>query len=313
MNNRNPYILNNLSSPVKNNNPYQSNNPFGNFNPITSTSMNNQSQNNFNKAYQTNQPMIEKGDFRNKNDIIHNNINDNLLTEFITDYQLYIESGDRSIMTYPSPYKFTVSLGGSSGSMKINKKNSNDDYVDGTPTPIIERRFKNVKFVRLDYVILPKWFGITYNEETDKYEFSSSDDYLMTKYRYLLLKIKELGSRKILSTNNKMTDDCFIIYPDRPVGTKGHLWLTSNGNKVFSNANLGNLERLTISLLNPKGEEICVLNSIDGSKINFKIIETENTDQSNALSDFSPDVDMFVSLIVGSVENEINTNTKFEY
>lgn len=312
MNNRNPYILNNLSSPVKNANPYQTNNAFGNFNPITTNSVMNNNQNNYNKAYETNEVIIERQDYRNKNDIIHNNINDNLLTEYVTDYQLYIESGDRSILTYPSPYKFVVSLGGSSGSMKINKKNSNTDYVEGTPNPIIERRFKNVKFVRLDYVILPKSFGITYDTENKEFSLNTTSQYLMTKYRYLVVKIKELGSRRILSTNNKMTDDSFIIYPDRPIGD-GHLWLTSNGNKVFSNANLGNLEKLSISLLTPKGEEVNVLDTSNNSKINFKIIETENTDKSKALDEFSYEVNMFISLIVGMVNNELNTNTKFEY
>ena len=155
------------------NKPTSGGNPFGNFNPITTNNMPlNNGLNNFNSAFQVNAPFIEKQDFRNKNTFLHNNINENLLLEQIIEYNLNIDSKDRSLTAYPNPFDFTVTFGGHGqvieNKITLKKKSSDLGAIneskfenkkityEGTPGPIINKKFKNVKYLRIDYLILPK-------------------------------------------------------------------------------------------------------------------------------------------------------------
>ena len=93
---------------IRFNQPTSGGNPFGEFNSISTNSMANQNINNFNTAFRSNGPVIEKQDYRNRNNLIHNNINENLLVEQIIEYTLNIDSMDRSLTAYPNPFNFSV-------------------------------------------------------------------------------------------------------------------------------------------------------------------------------------------------------------
>ena len=122
--------------------------------------------NKFNQAFSNNTPLIESPNFSNKNNFLHNNLKQNLLNEFPKEYYIYIESRDRNTHYYPSPFQFNVHFGESSGqrvTKKVIKKNAQNqqyedyvtEYYGDYKGPVIPRRFRNVKFVRLEYIILP--------------------------------------------------------------------------------------------------------------------------------------------------------------
>ena len=313
------------------NKPTSNGNPFGNFNSITTNNMpSNNGSHNFNSAFQINSPFIEKADFRNKNDLLHNNVNENLLLEQIVEYNLNIDSIDRSLVAYPNPFDFTVTFGGH-GSVSetktfIKKKSLNLGAVneskyenkkivyEGTPGPIINKKFKNVKYLRLDYVILPKTNIIKNNIGS----FSSSDylstcisnddmDKLTYKYKYLILKINEIKTDNILGTNKNLESDIFILYPDKLMGKNHIMWLPTSGYRNYKNSNLENITKLTFEILTPKGEVLFIYDE-NGNSINPATVTDEIIKQC-----IEENMQVSLSIVLKVVENELNTNTKFEY
>lgn len=95
---------------------------------------------------------IEKPSFINKHQTIHNNLNDNLLLENIKEFNIYIDSDDRKIQTYPNAYNYVVSF--KSDGRSYHKLFQGNNEFDETPSPVIIRTFKNVKYVRLNHVLL---------------------------------------------------------------------------------------------------------------------------------------------------------------
>jgi hypothetical protein len=331
------------------NNPTSNGNPFGNFNPITTNNMpTNKGSQNFNSAYQINTPFIEKQDFRNKNDLLHNNVNENLLLEQIIEYNLNIDSEDRSLAAYPNPFNFTVTFGGHGNvsetkvflkknstnlsAMNENKYENKKIVYEGTPGPIINKKFKNVKYLRLDYVILPKTNiiksttsdninininndNINNDNESDLCEcpcpndsISVDDtDKLTQKYKYLILRINEIKTDNILGTNKNLENNIFILYPDKLMGKNHIMWLPTSGYRNYKNSNLENITRLTFEILTPKGEVLFIYDE------NKNIINPATETNELIKECINENMQISISIVLKVVENELNTNTKFEY
>lgn len=115
---------------------------------------------NFNESYQQSVQLIDKQNFTNKNDVIHNNLNDNLLNENIVDYHINIDSDDRKLDAYPDPFHYVVtfkSLGRSTYHTKYKGFKVECGEVPETPAPVIMRSFKNVKYATLDHAIISRY------------------------------------------------------------------------------------------------------------------------------------------------------------
>jgi hypothetical protein len=304
-------------------------NPNGNFKAFTSNNplSGNFARNNFNysESYKKNENLIERPNFANDGSLLHNNVKNKVQNEYLNEYVINIESKDRSIDSYPNPCKFTVVFGGG-GSNQIRKKvitKQNGVQVDSYENisfsnetgPIINRRFKNVKFVKLDYVILPKTFAVT-QDPSGNYSLSTNPLYMNDRYKYLILKIRELNSNRTLSTNNVIGNDGILIYQDKYLGgSENTLWRAAHGIRFFQDSRLVNINKLTISILDPFGNQLFVFNDATGKEINMKdIYETQDETNIDVLSERSlyDYLQITFSFIVGLIENEINTDTKFE-
>lgn len=77
--------------------------------------------------------------------LLQNNIKDNVIVENTTEHTLTIDGADRDFTAYPNPLAFTV---------RFNPTNE-------TKAPYIPRNFKNVKYIKLDKVILPNKYKFT--------------------------------------------------------------------------------------------------------------------------------------------------------
>lgn len=323
------------------NQPTSGGNPFGNFAPITSNNIPvNCGPNNFNNAFMTvTTPFIEKQDYRNKNNFLQNNVNENLLLEQIIEYYLNIDSIDRSLPAYPNPFRFTVTFGGygatidrktflkknvdTYGTQNESKKYTKSISYEGTPGPVINKKFKNVKYLRLDYVILPRTnviirenciSGISDGEiisgsgdsDINCCLSENQSDRIAYKYKYLILRINEIKSDKILGTNRNLENDVFILYPDKIMGSNHIMWLPTSGTRTYKNSILENINRLTFEILTPEGEE---LNIRDENNNIINIINESNEKVSDCID---KNMQMNLAVVMGVVENELNTNTKFE-
>lgn len=98
---------------------------------------------NYDQAYATQQNIIDKQDFTNRGNVIHNNLGQNLLSEHVSEYKIKINSADRNVSSYPSIFKQRIMFDDSCGFL---------------------RSFKNVKYITIDTVVLPRSFAIDINK-----------------------------------------------------------------------------------------------------------------------------------------------------
>ena len=95
--------------------------------------------------------------------MIDNNLNNNLLAEPMKEYNIYIDSDDRKLATFPDPFNYVVTF--KSDGNSTNNKFSGSGYFEQTAGPVIPRTFKNVKYVSLNHVVLSECFVSKYTVE----------------------------------------------------------------------------------------------------------------------------------------------------
>lgn len=262
---------------------------FGNY---KSTSSLNSNLTNYNKGFKQNVPLIENQNYINQHNTLHNNLSENLLYEGIQEYTININSNDRNLKVYPNPFKFVVTFGGSSdGYVKKNLSHKvSEEYFKGSVNPIINKNFMNVKYVIINYLILPNMLDIKLFDDGKRYNYSH--------YPYLIVKVPELQSSRVFSTNSIISNDGFIFYPDQKVGENSTLWLSYASKVTSRTTDLSNLSRLSFEILDPTG------------KLLRMTYEDEDVDYEN-LKDNRFYFENFISLTIGTIENELNTNINF--
>lgn len=282
--------------------------------------MMNRSQSNFNQAFMPNQNLIPQRDVKNYGNLIQNNVNDNILSEIISEYTVHVDSKDRDITIYPNPYSFVVSLGGFS-SNKTKDANGNPITVTGVPNPRIDMNFRNVKYIKLKYLMLPRYLVYNRAEIVDGsgYEYTipnNGSTTILSNYRYLLLKIKEIKNDKLYSTDDSK-NDCFIIYRDSNYSDAvSDLWFATQPVKIFYDVGLKNLSKLTIQILTPNGDELRLQYSGDNSgNIQYDevngIINDETTPSSDFYSNFGENIQTSMEFELGVCENQLNNQKNY--
>lgn len=238
--------------------------------------------NNFQQAYTPNTTLINPQKFDNKNELLHNNVESNLLNELYIDYTVHVDSGDRDIVAYPNPYNFVLNFGGSG------------------PQPIIDKKFRNVKTVNIDKIFFPKYIG--YDLSGTEYVGSVT---LASRYRYIIVRIKELDNNRMYSTNNYVRDDSFVMYNDKTLGDQNtSIWTALSGERMYQKSALKNINKFTIDIVDPKGDSIFPTWNNNG--IHEKISYTELT---NVLT--RDQYEFQIHFIFSILENELNTKPNF--
>ena len=270
-------------------------------------------QHNFNNGFRQSTNLIPPQDWTNSGNLMHNNIAPNVYNELVMDYYLHIDSYDRDVNAYPSSFKFTVSLGGSgTSSEKVYDKQTGTfqtiNYT-GVPEPRIQRNFYNVKYISLDKIILPKFavYSFTLNEDVPPVRTYTGVTSFSEKYRYLILKIKELDNNRIFSTNNRVSDDSFVIYKDKDLGgSNSEIWLSSYCKRTYLKSSLKNLDKLTIEIADIDAQTVkfTCFDATDPTVIeDIPIEELTGPNQQN--------YEYTIQMTIGAYENEINTNVNF--
>lgn len=273
-------------------------NPFDYVTPQMLYQMNNNNQaSNFNRSYMPNNPVIERPDFKNHHNMMHNNVGDSILSEHITEYTIHINSVDRDPSVYNNQFKFSVQFGDTTQSY-----------------PNITRRFKNIKYIKLENVILPVSSTITtalldpsgiYVTGDASNVFSNASSNIITNQKYLLLKIKELGNDRVLSTGNIVKSDTIKLYYDVQLNTWDNSWTTNQNSFVYPNANLYTVKKLSFELYDSYGNQILMAGVLPFGSIGA----TPTTNLTHPLNNYSQ---MEITLIFGVVENGMNTDPNFE-
>jgi hypothetical protein len=236
----------------------------------------NQQMGNINNSFAPNAPLIETPNFRNKNELLHNNINDNTIADNVREYTIHIDSADRDSTIFPNQFKFTTSF-------------------KGNVMPNIAKSFKNVLYVKFVNIILPQSVNAI-----DGGTMSTSDSHILGNDRYLILRINELSDGHTLSTGTTISDNTVRLLFDAKQGTYYASWSALRNKFSFSSTSLGNINRLSFELLDSYGQPIL-----------FSGLDSTTTDTSDFTHKFNKYTQMSIVMIIGTIENELNTKINF--
>ncbi len=244
---------------------------------------------NFNIAYNTNASIQQRPTFKNKNEFIDNNLPNNLLLENIIDNYISIDSYDRSLSVYPDPFNYIVSFKPIGRSSEKTFKSNNKLYFDETPSPCIPRCFKNIKYISIDRIILPRHFLHKFIvNQTININLSLQMSVLTTmtkvdsknrdnptnlslcpvcnqvycicnfvdRYKYIILHLKEINHANQYSTNTNASDNSFALCVDKLVGAYNNFWFPVHGLCEYNSSSLFNLDKMTVYYTDRQGNTI---------------------------------------------------------
>jgi hypothetical protein len=217
--------------------------------------------------------MFNNNNFVNKGDIMHNNLKDILLNEEIREFSVMIDSKDRNYQIYPDPYSYEVRF---NPRPKYKEKVNGKLVVHEEPAPVINENFENVRYVKLDSIILPYFNKITKTKNLKNTEDNYSDDdskenssegWVVNSRRpttdnlYTVLSIGNGGNNNYndnnyRSTNDVLSDSFAIIYYDSKINGSHYMGYTSNGIKIYPQDQLGKIDKMRINFLDPYGNNI---------------------------------------------------------
>ena len=291
---------------------YQSDNPFGKFTPNTYQSQQNSHMHSFSDAFKRNEPLIEKQNFKNNNDVLHNNLGDKLQSEYVVDYTIDIDSLDRDVSAFQDPFKYTVTFSPMTASTKYHEewidasnkslgKHTVSTVYNGSISPCILKSFRNIKYIRVDNVILPKYGAIKYDSGSSSWIMDTTKN--LAEERYIVMKFKNVDSHFNMSTNEIVDSTGIKLIPDTIPDTGNFFYsVPSNANniiKIYNTSLLGNLDKLYVEFYDGSGNQL-KYNNLDTS---VSVTDVRNPKNVNLQHD--------ITLIFGVVENELTTDVKF--
>lgn len=268
------------------------------------------------ETFVNNSTLIEKTDFVNRRHTLHDNLGESLFLENIIEHQITINSADRDtaptyttfdsryITPYYNPFNFVVTF-------------------NGTTMPRIQFRPENVKYVRLDNVILPKTNVINMTPlDPAICTMSTVADDQLSNQRGLILKVDELKTPRIHTSGTTIGEEAFILYLDQLMGTEHCFWKPTHSLRTFPKSCLGKFVKFNLKLYNQNNAELNVVTDL-GDILNIN--QTVQTgfymyggvqtvlpapDIPTLQSTYSK-VQTIYEFTFGIVENELNTLTNY--
>lgn len=172
--------------------------------------------------------------------LIHNNLKSILLNEEIVEYCVMIDSKDRNYQVYPDPFRYDV----------IFKPGKQDPY------PTINDNFINVRYIRLDSVILPFYTKIREEDSDDIDCLKINPNEKLTNDMYVVLSLGNYTNTNYRSTNDVLSSSFATIYYDKKVSDTHYMGSCKNSTKIFYPDQLATINKFQISFSDPYGNPI---------------------------------------------------------
>lgn len=268
---------------------------------------------NYDNAFKPNKPLIHQMDYSNKNELLHNNVNDDVLDENIIEYKIDIDSIDRDISKYPDPFTFVVKFA------PIPNRNNQSN-----PSILID--FRNVKYVKLAHIILPTHTKIIknkndnhdhdHNDDDDEYIFDSHSNIFEDRFVQLVIKELTNTNTQVYTTaddTTRYTDNDMPYSPPRPFGlitcdkliNRNYFsGTTCNAIKIYEKKQLGNITQLSISFMDSYGIPI----KMEGIEKNEKNDKLSRNDLRHPLN---KKTQVHLVLLIGVVTSAINNTVQY--
>lgn len=196
--------------------------------------------------------------FTNQNNILHNNLGNILLNEEIREYSVMIDSKDRNYQVYPDPFCYEVKF---HPLPKSKEKINGKIVVHEEPAPTINDNFTHVRYIKLEKISLPLYNRIKKKIEEDDNEYYEKwvVDTLkpLTDNLYIVLSLgNEYADDNYKSTNDVLSESFATIYFNSKANNTHYFGCTSNGLKIFPQDQLGKIDKLKITFMDPYGQPI---------------------------------------------------------
>lgn len=286
-------------------------NPFGQFNPNGPFP----NTRDFKKAYSEPVPMIEPINYNNQNNIIHNNISSSVLNETIVEYKINIDSLDRDIRLYPNPFNYIVKFN------TLSSEYIGKSYFPAAPGPLINKELKNVKYIRLDNIVLPQYSNNKFSKKKDEYVLKNHllDD------RFVTLEIEELTDLNVYSSSesavrlNPITGNSItppkpfgLIIPDTRLGKYYYSGVPYNANKIYNPTDLGNIKKLSIKFYDSYGVPLGYDNLFTFKELEEAAIKGCPLPTCDVRHPLNKNIQNHLSFVIGISEAHINNLVKYE-
>jgi hypothetical protein len=222
---------------------------------------------NFQKVFNPLPPILYNGQdpksifnnhgFINQHDMLHNNLTSILLNEEIREYSVLIDSKDRNYQMYPDPFRYDVIFDPLPKSREvINGKT----VIYEQPGPVINDKFINVRYIKLENVILPFFTKVRVEEE----QVGDDEDEVVTRLKvdtkrpltenlYTVLSLGAYQDINYRSTNDVLGDSFATIYYSDRINDTHFGGYTKNGIKIFQQDQLVTIDKLKINFMDPYG------------------------------------------------------------
>lgn len=302
-------------------------NPMGHFSGITSNSLKTQQFSNFDNAYKPASALIEKMNYQNKRQLLHDNVNEIVLNEHIVEYKINIDSLDRDINRYPDPFEFKVMFDpigdgiiSTRSFTKNGKINFMNEPVTGAPRPHILKEFRNVKYIKLDSIVLPQYYGTICEDDEIKFDHEKS----LINDRFVSLVIEELlvdPVRVYSTSDDSQRTNCDlaippkefgVIFPDKLMGRIYYSGTAYHSSKVYNDSLLGKIKSMSFKFYNGFGEQIKYNDLYKPKQLKEAEEAGEPIPVTNLRHPMNKYIQPYMSFIIGVVEGQISTQTQLE-
>jgi len=305
-------------------------------NPSTHTLSNLNGNNGYNytNAYQQNCSMISKTNYKNTNNFLHNNLRDNILSERVETYSIFIDGYHRNHSSHKNPFKFPINFGSTGDNEKehwdeIDQEIKIVKYQGDTGVRFAEY-FNNIKFLRIHNLICPKYTKINYDFTNKKFVYVTDNEFdLELATKYIVFKIEELECHKRLTSGDFLKNDSFILRFDKNMGNNHMLLIPINRDIIdFKDSQLENLSRINVSVYNDEDNILSLptltftdqtTSSINSIEFNFdtiisnlnNIINNINTSSGNTVNPFTG-IDNNISDIKSTIKQIEKIKRKYQ-
>lgn len=283
---------------------------------------------------------FKNNNFVNPGTLLHNNLNNILLNEEIREYSVLIDSKDRNYQVFPNPFEYTVTFKPLNSSMGFDENGKKIKYE--VPNPVISDNFENVRYIKLEDIILPiynkscmvpgldddyarpespndvyheidgKKYRIKFTEKID------AQKNLINNNLYVLLSLgRNFQDINYKSTNGVLEDSFAAIYYDYRTNDTHYMGYSRNGIKIYEQDQLGRIDKLDIKFTDPYGKPLTV-DHIDRTIKSNPVCLCDDKDDGDLDNDcyihnikhpMNPIYQHHIHLKVGVVEPRLNKKT----
>lgn len=259
--------------------------------------------------------MFSNNNFQNRNDLLYNNLNNILLNEEIREYSVMIDSKDRNYQVFPDPFCYEVTF---NPLPKTKEKVNGKTVTYETPNPVINDNFTNVRYIKLEDVILPFYTKVRRVKEVVDGEIVINNKVdvsrPLTEYLYTVLSLGDYQDINYRSTNDVLGDSFATIYYDSRMSDTHFRGYPGNGLKIFPQDQLAKIDKLKIRFMDPYGRQLRV-NHVDKSiQSGLECTcegdeENENCFRHNLFHPLNPIFQHHLHFKIGIVEPRLNKKT----